>query len=42
MYEAWDPRLQRVDYFFMNKAKKDEVQQMVRIPFSSYTAATAF
>lgn len=39
MYTAWDPRLTRADYFLM---KDENDVDGLRVPFSSYTAATAF
>lgn len=39
MYTAWDPRLTRADYFLM---KDENDVNGLRVPFSSYTAATAF
>lgn len=39
MYTAWDPRLKRADYFLM---KDENDTDGIRVPFASFTAATAF
>jgi len=42
-HAAWDPRLYRIDEYFLEDGKgKGDNAHVMRVPFASKTAATAF